>query len=211
FGHQPKIAHWNLWQLANALYPALKDAKGLEAALEAYSETYTRESQRMTADKLGLEVWQDGDGDQVERLHRLLEVNEVDMSLFYRALAVFDPDRPDFSVFDDAFYDPEKRDAARPEFEAWLADYAARLSAQGVPQALRQERMNAVNPLYVPRNYLAQQAIDLAEKGDLSGVHTLLDVFRRPYEQQPGREAYAAKRPDWARVRPGCSMLSCSS
>jgi uncharacterized protein YdiU (UPF0061 family) len=120
---------------------------------------------------------------------------EVDMTIFFRALLDIDTKEPTLAPFAGAFYDEAKRNESENDFNDWLASYATRLRDDKQPPQQRREKM----------------AIDRAEQGDYAGIHELLDVMRRPYDDQPGREAFAARRPDWARTRAGCSMLSCSS
>jgi uncharacterized protein YdiU (UPF0061 family) len=177
----------------------------------------------MLAAKLGLETLDtdpaSGDVALVESLFALLRATETDMTIFFRGLA--DVPLAQAANVDDAalcaplaeaWYAPDEiDDAYRTRLAGWLRRYAARVARDGTPDAVRRDRMNAVNPLYVLRNWLAQGAIDGAERGDPSELLTLLEVLRRPYDAQPGRAHYAAKRPEWARHRVGCSMLSCSS
>ena len=212
FGWQPKIARWNLLRLAQSLSPLFADAAPLQAGLDAYAETYARADRRDCAAKLGLSECRDDDIALLRDLHGLLHAYEVDMTLWFRGLADVDMDTPTLAPLRAAFYDGAKLAEGEAAFDAWLQRYAARVR-EDTPeqQATRRERMRVVNPQFVLRNYLAQQAIDRATTGDPAGVAELLDVMRRPYDDQPGREAFAAKRPDWARTKAGCSMLSCSS
>ena len=93
----------------------------------------------------------------------------------------------------------------------WLRQYQQRVSRDWISDLERREAMNKVNPKYVFRNYLAQLATDKAEQGDFSMVNELLEVFRHPYDEKADMAHYAVRRPDWARERAGCYMLSCSS
>lgn len=211
FGQQPQIAYWNLTRLANALAPALGSVDPLHAGLQRYVDVFTAADRRNIAAKLGLVECLDEDVERMQALHGLLQAAEVDMTLFFRALADVDLAAPTLVPFGDSFYDDARRREMAPEFDVWLTHYAARVRRDDEAPATRRARMQAANPRYVLRNYLAQQAIDRAEQGDDAGIHELLDVLRRPYDDQPGREQFAQRRPQWARNRAGCSMLSCSS
>jgi uncharacterized protein YdiU (UPF0061 family) len=211
FGYQPRVAHWNLLQLANALYPLFDATEPLQAGLDRYVAVFEAENRRMLADKLGLATFTDEDQQRVEALHMLMTGMEIDMTIFFRELARLDVQAPSLAPLEDAFYSPDKRELRAGELQAWLEDYAARVRSEGRPATERRAQMDAANPRYVLRNWLAQQAIDAAEQADYSLVSETLDVMRRPYTEQPGREHFAGRRPEWARNRPGCSMLSCSS
>ncbi len=213
FGRQPEIAQWNLLCLARALAGLLEDPEVLRTGLDCYGEVYSAEYRRMHAAKLGLAQLEDEDEDValVQRLYALMQNAEVDMTLAFRALADIDPAAPSLVPLNAAFYRDDLRERHADDWQAWLADYAARLRAEGEDDATRRARMHAVNPRYVLRNYLAQQAIDRAEQDDFTMIEELLEVLRRPYDDQAGRESFAARRPEWARHRAGCSMLSCSS
>jgi uncharacterized protein YdiU (UPF0061 family) len=220
YAHQPQIALWNLSRFGGALLPLVGGSQHLEAALQACARGVEQQYREMIAAKLGLSAAASEDG-IVDELHAVLRLRETDMPIFFRRLADIDLTAASFdrttddaltTPLLDAYYAPEPLSADdRAKTAAWLRRYAERTRHEGLSQDVRRARMNAVNPNYVLRNYLAQLAIDKAEQGDASLVRELLDVLRAPYTEQPGKEAFAEKRPEWARHRPGCSMLSCSS
>jgi serine/tyrosine/threonine adenylyltransferase len=215
FGNQPQIAFWNLLQLANALYPLIKSSLALQTSLQTYVQHFDQGWQSMMAGKLGLSRYQAAvDEDLIRQLQQLMHESEADMTLFYRGLADIGAQHTvaDFlallrQVSYQSALTPQTQQAAID----WFTRYRARLLQDAEVPELRRQRMNALNPKYVLRNYLAQQSIEQLEQGDPSMMLRLQEVFRYPYDDQPDAEHFAQKRPDWAKQRAGCSMLSCSS
>ncbi len=217
FKNQPQIALWNLGQLANAILPVVKHVEPLQSALDDAIQYFHQNQDAMMARKLGFRRFESKtDRSLVTELLAILESVETDYTLFFRGLSLDTTHNPKENkvppFMEKAIYAPDQITAAYVNrLNTWIAAYGQRVLQDKISHQKRKEQMDRTNPKYVLRNWLAQIAIDQAEKNDFSGVWNLLEVMRCPYDEQPDKENFALKRPEWARHKPGCSMLSCSS
>lgn len=214
YGNQPTIGLWNLYQLANALYPLIEEAAPLEKILEGYKSNFEKKSQDMMRAKLGLTSDKETDINIIQSLENNLQATETDMTIFFRTLSSFKKEQPEKGVelIQDAFYTPDTiKGNVLNNWKQWFANYAKRLEDETTSADERLQQMNKINPKYVLRNYMAQLAIDKADKGDTSLLEEMYLLLKEPYSEQPKFEHWFAKRPEWARHKVGCSMLSCSS
>ncbi len=220
FGQQPQVALWNLLMLARALSPLVADAEGLRTGLECYQTTFAESQHQMMLKKLGLTSL-DPNADKedtalLEELHTSLEESAVDMTLFFRHLSHLAPQLLSDTA-DEASLFQELTEAASYSTEDhakllhWLHRYAGRVRGESSDAETLRASMLSANPKYVLRNYLAQEAIEAAEQGDLSFLQRLMAVLKTPFAEQPEHDDLAAKRPEWASNKPGCATLSCSS
>ena len=212
YGNQPNIGLWNLFQLANALYPLIEDIPPLEAVLADYKTNFEEKSLAMMKSKLGLFTVNKNDLDIIQNLEDTLHLVETDMTIFFRNLSNFSDENSSLNLIQDAFYDFENiSDEVKNLWKTWFKTYTERLKKESLSHQQRKEKMDAINPKYVLRNYMSQMAIDAADKGDYSLIDELFQLLKKPYSEQPENEKWFAKRPEWARNKVGCSMLSCSS
>ncbi|MUU77479.1 protein adenylyltransferase SelO [Winogradskyella endarachnes] len=214
FGTQPHIVLWNLIQLANALYPLVEEAEPLEEILNNYQIEVQLELQQMMRSKLGLKVADRNDIQLIEALENVLQLSETDMTIFFRNLANLEKENTEnwYATIENAFYKPEEISGEiKLQWSSWFKTYEERLTLETLSDAERKSEMNKVNPKYVLRNYMAQLAIDDADKGNYDLIDEFFKLLKKPYDEQPNSEKWFAKRPEWARDKVGCSMLSCSS
>ena len=201
YGMQPQIGHWNCYALGQALLPLINEVPAAQAALDVYQPAFAAKMDALLHVKLGLATAQDGDRELMDAMFALLQENHADFTQFFRTLSNLKTDT------DEQDHDLRDEFINREAFDAWANRYRARLRAENSDDAARKVAMDAVNPKYVLRNYLAQIAIEKAQNKDFTEVERLLSVLLHPFDEQPENERYAALPPDWA----SHLEVSCSS
>ncbi|MFP5361313.1 MAG: protein adenylyltransferase SelO [Thermoleophilia bacterium] len=189
YANQPQIAQWNLARLAETLLGLLHDEReaAIElatAALRSFAGRYDDELGAGMRAKLGLAGGQGEDDALIDDLLALMQAQAVDFTSCFRALASAlrgDDDRAP-ALFDD-----------RSAFEAWMRRWRAQLPARS-PQAIA-DAMDRVNPLYIPRNHLVEEALAAATEGDLEPLRRLVEVVARPFDERRELERYAEPAP----------------
>lgn len=204
YARQPAVANWNLHCLAEALMPLIGEVESAEAALAPFKTVFELAMNEAMHVKLGLASTRAEDGKLFDDLFALLQETHSDFTIFFRRLCEFDVPRPEptgraFEIRD-LFLDRER-------FESWAVDYRARLAHETRDAQARCIAMRAVNPKYILRNHLAEEAIVKAREKDFSEVERLLKVLQRPFDEQPENERYAELPPAWASEL----EVSCSS
>ncbi len=197
YGDQPNVAYWNLTMLAKALSPLIDQAK-MQQKLDDYGNfLYPDIYINIMREKLGLELKLEEDTELITELVGVLQDAYVDYTGFFRTLCRYDGERmPLFEL------------AMNPiPLDTWLNLYDARIKKETKPQQERHEVMLKTNPKYVLKNYMLQDAIDLAQKGDFSMVETLLHIAAHPYDELPQFEHFAGETPEEHKN----ICLSCSS
>ena len=206
-------------QLANSINLFLKKPKALEEIINEIPEIYDDLWQKMIGEKLGFKNSGDyQDKKLIEELFDIFEKIEIDMTLFFRKLALIDYRKDikdnDFSISPllESFYGEEFLISDNKKmFLNWLNEFSNRVRRDNPNYQKRIISMNSVNPRFILRNYISQIAIEHVDQGNFNIINELLEIIKNPYDEKKLNDQYFKKRPEWAKNKIGCSMLSCSS
>ncbi len=198
FDQQPSIGLWNLSCLLQALTPILNTEEAMDC-LKDYESIFFNHYYDLMGKKLGMLETDEEAIDIINGLLKLMVEDKRDYTNTLRMLG-------NFKI---AEIDQRLRDhfISRAEFDRWADIYTARLEKENLLDIERKKRMDAVNPKFILRNHLAQQAIDKATREkDYAEIEKLFTILSDPFSEQPEHEAYAAESPDWVEsMSVGCS------
>lgn len=211
FETQPAVAHWNILQFCKAMVP-LCGSEEMQKVVQDFEMIYQGYYGEIMAKKLGISEIKSGDDRALlnEFLDRMAD-SKADHTNTWRALSRISSSSSEAECKEWLETLSMETDETTMElWMQWLEKYKARLAKDRFSVEARGEVMNKANPVYILRNYLAQVAIEKAEKGDYSEVRRLYELLKKPYEEQQGMEAYTSKPPAWASKK-GVCVNSCSS
>lgn len=183
YRNQPGIAQWNLAKLAQTLLPLLGDDReqtiaDAQAAIDTFPDRYAHYYHEVMLKKLGIVNWQADDEGLLHDLLELMKQSGADFTLTFRQLT-------------DIAAGTAASDALSESFHPWLGRWQARLEAENEPLEQRAAFMRTVNPLYIPRNHLVEEAIEAAvNNNDFEPFHALMQVLSHPFEEHSGQERY---------------------
>lgn len=208
FGKQANIAHWNLFQLANAIFPVVNNQEGLEEILNDFSKYFWTGYDKMMAEKLGLDGVKESDQSLLLEWQKLMDELKLDYTLFFSLLEKVDAQTNAALHFEPCFY-YNLTQSQILQLENFVQHYVDRKSQNTISTEESLQKMQRANPKFILRNYLLFQCIEETDQGDFTLLNKLLKALENPYEEL--YPEFSVKRPDWAGDQPGCSTLSCSS
>lgn len=197
YGNQPAIITWNLARLAEAMLPLFDDDTdtAIESATEVlrtFPERFQSSWSAIMRSKIGLDAGAPGGDDIIGDLLTLMGDQRVDYTMCLRALSSV--------VRGDA--EPARSLFAEPDaFDTWTTRW---LALVGGERGAIADRMDRVNPIYIPRNHIVEEVLTAASWGDHDALVELLDVVTHPFEQRPGLDRYAQPAPDAGSYRTFC-------
>lgn len=208
FGKQPQIAQWNLWQLANALFPLINDTEFLEQTLESFSPIFWKKHDEMMAAKFGFDQILEKDADFFTLSQQLMTDLKLDYSLFFHYLEKIDKNADFKSWLNEISYAVYSEENEK-KLTDFIKVYKNRLAKNRISKEESLNLMRKSNPKFTLRNYLLFECIEELEKGEKKLLEKLLIALENPYQEI--FPEFSMRRPSKYEGVAGCSMLSCSS
>lgn len=186
YRNQPLVAEWNLARLAESLLPLFHDGQeqAVDLAVEALGQFRPQYSDTWSAGMKAKLGFREGLDDEVtsplvDELVALLQESRADYTSFFRHLGKAARGQAE----------PARSQVSDPAaFDDWMARWRAL-----APDA---DAMDGVNPVYIPRNHLVEEALTAATAGNTGPLEQLMDAVASPFDERPGLERYAAPAPE---------------
>jgi len=194
FGNQPSVAKWNLKALMSSLSPMISIEK-MELIMDEYDFIYQDHYISIMSQKLGFDTQRDGDEELIRDLLGVMQKLSIDYTLFFRTISRYSGNREKILKLCN-YHNP---------MNEWLDSYDSRVESIDISQ--RVESMLGINPKYILKNYMIDEAISSAKSGDYSMVDALFKIAKSPYDEHIEHERWSRATPE----RYKNQMLGCSS